>query len=98
MDGDLPLLYTYGVVTPQNRRYMIAAAKQFSFIESKMFEGNLYSFVRICDQLTGCSIYNTNFTVEPYEGRLLSSANNTTYFLPSSFLTSTKNLQFPQFP
>jgi REJ domain len=62
-DGDLPIVYTFGVISSAGRVYAISLSKEFSSISNKMFSGNLTGYAKVCDQYLGCVYYYQSILV-----------------------------------
>ena len=88
-DQDLPLLYRFKIITQDSESFIMSSAKQFNFITSAMFEGNLTGHVDVCDQLYGCSSYQNNFTVTSNTIRTLSTSD----ILLQNYIAHTSNIE-----
>ena len=88
-DLDLPLIYRFKVIKEDSTSYTLCSAKKFNSINLKMFAGTLIAYVEVCDQLKGCTNYESQMIVAPYQRRQLAMKDATL----QQYITDTSNIE-----
>lgn len=80
-DAHLPLAYSFGLHMGK-RIYYISTSKSFNSAKCKLFTGSIIGFAKVCDQLNGCSHYNSsNINVQTFNGRRIKEESLTNYII-----------------